>query len=218
MYQNLCGMQCKSLLTSIPNMTEFRDTIPRIPAFGQRCGEKGQQTAAKTNIMNYVYIMMGVSGSGKTTVGIALADKLNIPFYDADDYHPPENIAKMSSGIPLNDDDRAPWLDRLHAIIADHIMAGTSAVLTCSALKQTYRERLRGDFEMVQFVFLDGTFDLIWERMSARKGHYMKAEMLQSQFDTLDRPNEAEAMTLSVALSPNEIMERITLVRNKKWD
>ncbi len=159
--------------------------------------------------MNDIYIIMGVSGSGKTTVGIALADKLNVPFYDADDYHPPENITKMSSGIPLNDDDRGPWLDRLHAIIADHLTAGTSAVITCSALKQTYRERLRGDFAAVQFVFLDGSFDLIWERMSAREGHYMKAEMLRSQFDTLERPSEGEAMVISIVLSADEIVEQV---------
>lgn len=159
--------------------------------------------------MNCVYIVMGVSGSGKSTVGIALADKLDVPFYDADDYHPPANIAKMSAGIPLNDDDRAPWLDRLHAIIADHIVAGTSAVLTCSALKKSYRKRLRGSFAAVQFIFLDGSFDLIWERMSSREGHYMKAEMLQSQFDTLERPRKDDATVIAIDQSVEMILEQI---------
>jgi gluconokinase len=156
-----------------------------------------------------VFVVMGVSGSGKTTVGEALAQKLNVPFYDADDYHPPENVAKMSSGIPLNDADRAPWLDRLHDIISDHIAAGTSAVLTCSALKQAYQDRLRGGHTNVQFVYLDGSFDLIWERMAAREGHYMKSEMLQSQFEALEQPSEKEAIVISVALSPDEIVGRV---------
>ena len=158
-----------------------------------------------------VYIVMGVSGCGKTTVGMALAKRLGCPFYDGDDFHPPENIAKMSSGIPLDDADRTPWLDHLHDLISQHIAAGTTAVLSCSALKQAYRSQLRGAHEAVQFVYLAGSFDLIWRRMTAREGHYMKAEMLKSQFDALELPDEAEALTLSIEMSPADMLEQIKL-------
>ena len=155
------------------------------------------------------YIIMGVSGSGKSTVGQLLAAQLDVPFYDADDYHPPENIAKMSSGKPLNDDDRLPWLNRLHDLMRQHDDEGSSAVLACSALKQAYRDRLRGQMASVQVVYLDGSFDVIWQRMQQREAHYMKAEMLQSQFDTLEIPTEAEASFISIEQSPEKIVERI---------
>ena len=154
-------------------------------------------------------VVMGVSGSGKTTVGQLLAKRLNVPFYDADDFHPPENIAKMSAGFPLNDEDRMPWLDRLHALIRQHIDDASMAVVTCSALKRSYRERLRGSLDAVQFVYLDGDFDVIWQRMQAREGHYMKAGMLHSQFDTLEPPSESEAIRVSIALPPEQIVKGV---------
>lgn len=153
---------------------------------------------------------MGVSSSGKSTIGAAVAQALRVPFYDADDYHPAANITKMSSGVPLNDADRVPWLDRLHILISQHIAAGTSAVLACSALKRAYRDRLRGEHDesVVRFVYLQGSFELIWQRMTARTGHYMRAEMLQSQFDALEEPSDEEAMVISIAQSPEEIVSQ----------
>ena len=156
-----------------------------------------------------VIILMGVSGCGKTTVGQALAERLGVPFYDADDYHPAENVAKMSQGFPLNDDDRYPWLARLHELITEHVVTGQGMVLGCSALKQKYRDQLRGEHKNVHFVYLKGSFDLIWQRMQAREGHYMKAGMLQSQFDTLETPSMASALVVSIESSPTEIVNSI---------
>jgi gluconokinase len=159
--------------------------------------------------MTAVYIIMGVSGCGKTSVGQQLAAKLSCPFYDGDDFHPPENVAKMASGQPLNDDDRYPWLARLHDLIGEHLERGETAVLACSALKKKYRDQLRAGNDGAQFVFLDGDFDLIWQRMSARANHYMKADMLQSQFDALERPYPHEAFTIPINQSVNEIVNNI---------
>ena len=124
--------------------------------------------------MSQVFIIMGVSGSGKTTIGLALAQKLESPFYDGDDFHPPESVAKMASGVPLNDDDRYPWLAQLHDLIADHLARGKTAVIACSALKKKYRDQLREGNEGVYIIYLKGNLSLIWERMEARQAHYMK--------------------------------------------
>jgi len=145
-----------------------------------------------------VYVVMGVSGCGKSTVGQALAQWLDCPFYDGDDFHPAENVAKMSQGIPLNDEDRAPWLNRLADLIEDHLGKGETAVLACSALKEKYRQRLKRGQERVIFVYLKGSFDLIWQRMQQREGHYMKAEMLQSQFDALEEPDLDTAVVVDI--------------------
>lgn len=154
------------------------------------------------------FVVMGVSGCGKTTVGKALAAYLDCPFFDGDDFHSPQNVAKMASGMPLNDGDRAPWLASLAELIRKHLEKGETAVLASSALKQRYRDQLRVD-DRVQFVFLDGDFDLIWGRMQARQDHYMKAEMLQSQFDALEAPDEREALTVSIDQSVEEIVAQI---------
>jgi gluconokinase len=156
-----------------------------------------------------VFIIIGVSGCGKTTIGSLLAAQLNCPFYDGDDFHPPQNVAKMASGTPLNDADRAPWLRRLHDLLAEHLAQGETAVLACSALKKKYRDLLREENENVQFIYLHGDFDLIWQRMSARQGHYMKADMLQSQFDTLEIPGSDEALTIHIDQKPDDIMAEI---------
>lgn len=153
------------------------------------------------------FIVMGVSGCGKTTVGTALANRLGWNFYDADDFHPPENVAKMSAGIPLNDDDRYPWLVALHDLIANSLVNEKSGVLACSALKENYREVLLKDNDNVQIVYLKGSFDLILSRMQARSGHYMKPEMLQSQFDALEEP--VDALTISISCSIDEIVNHI---------
>ncbi len=158
--------------------------------------------------MSNVFVVMGVSGCGKTTVGQAMAKHFGCPFYDGDDFHPPENVAKMASGVPLNDDDRAPWLARLHDLLAEHIGRGETAVLACSALKKKYRDQLQVNGR-VQFVYLHGSFDLIWQRMQARKNHYMKAEMLRSQFDTLEPPSVDEALIIYIDRDIESILKLI---------
>lgn len=165
-----------------------------------------------------VYVIMGVSGSGKTTVGLALAEKLRIPFYDGDDFHPLENVKRMASGIPLTDEDRLPWLSRLHDLIAEHLLRREGAVIACSALKRKYREQLRAGLEDVQFIYLRGSFEIILERMAARSGHFMKADMLRSQFDTLEEPTAEEALTFDAEEPPAVIVERIVACTTESSD
>ena len=143
------------------------------------------------------FVVMGVSGCGKTTVSEALAAHLNCPFYDGDDFHPPENVAKMAQGIPLDDTDRMPWLARLAALIQAHLDREETAVLASSALKKQYRDQLRVS-QRVQFIYLEGSFDLIWQRMQTRQNHYMKADMLRSQFEALEQPGANEAITIPI--------------------
>jgi gluconokinase len=126
---------------------------------------------------------MGVSGSGKSTVGSALAQRLRVPFLDADTLHPPANIAKMTTGEPLNNDDRYPWLEKVGEWLAGH---RTGGVVSCSALKRKYRDQLRVHCPRVEFLHLSGSPELINRRMSARTGHFMPAALLRSQFDTLE--------------------------------
>ena len=148
-------------------------------------------------------VLMGVAGSGKTTVGRLLAHKLGWSFHDADDFHPPANIEKMRQGIPLVDEDRWPWLDRLNALLRTE----TDVVLGCSALKQSYRARLADDVEDVRWVHLTGSFELIAARLSARKGHYMPSTLLASQFQTLEPPRDA--LLLDVSDAPEALAQRI---------
>ncbi len=159
--------------------------------------------------MSTVVVVMGVSGCGKTTIGQGLAEYLDCPFYDGDNFHPPENIAKMSSGTPLNDDDREPWLRRLHSMITDHLARDETAVIACSALKKKYRNLLRGNIKGVLFIYLKGNFDLIWQRMTARQGHYMRAEMLQSQFAALEEPDNDEGFAIDIACDIKTQIEMI---------
>lgn len=152
-------------------------------------------------------ILMGVAGCGKTSVGRALAQKLNWNFYDADDFHPPENISKMANGHPLNDLDRAPWLAALRDLIANCLGADHPGVLACSALKESYRLKLMQDNPDVLLVYLKGEYDLIAARVASREAHYMRPAMLRSQFDALEEP--LNAYTLNVSLKVEEITERI---------
>ena len=152
-------------------------------------------------------LVMGVSGCGKTTVGRKVADAVGWPFFDADDFHSPENIAKMAGGIPLTDQDRQPWLQTLHDLMTEQLHDNRSFVLACSALKQAYRDILLAGHANVYIVYLRGDFDLIWARMQAREGHYMRAEMLQSQFDALEAPTDA--LIIEVGLDPDEIVVQI---------
>lgn len=154
------------------------------------------------------YVVMGVAASGKTTVGEALAAQLACPLYDGDDFHPAQNVAKMASGVPLNDEDRAPWLARLAQLIEEHLEMGKTGVLACSALKKSYREQLRVS-EQVDFIYLEGDFDLIWSRIATRENHYMKPAMLHSQFATLEAPQADEAVIVSIDQSVDDILAQI---------
>lgn len=158
------------------------------------------------------FIVMGVSGCGKTSVGKALAEKLGWEFYDADDFHPPANIAKMANGTPLDDSDRAPWLAALHDLISASLKADRPGILACSALKERYRQALTADNPAVQIIYLKGSFDLIWSRMSTRAGHYMMPHMLQSQFDALEEPQDA--LEIDISISIEQIVERILTTIN----
>lgn len=151
-------------------------------------------------------IVMGVSGSGKSTIGAMLANELGWQFYDADDFHPPANRKKMVKGIPLNDEDRAEWLKALQALLRKNLDNDVSSVLACSALKQRYRERLAVD-ESVRFVYLRGSFDQIETRMKRRKDHYMPVQLLQSQFEALEEPREA--VVIDISHPPEEIVDII---------
>ncbi|MCV7099299.1 gluconokinase [Mycobacterium palustre] len=133
---------------------------------------------------------MGVSGSGKSTVGVALARRLRVPFVDADTLHPPANIAKMSAGEPLDDDDRHPWLQKVGEWLARHRDGG---VASCSALKRRYRDQLRAHCPGVEFLHLRGTPELIGGRLATRTGHFMPAALLRSQFETLEPLGAGEA-------------------------
>jgi gluconokinase len=128
-------------------------------------------------------VVMGVSGSGKSTVGAALAQRLRVPFADADDFHPAANIAKMTAGHPLNDDDRRPWLESIGIWLHDHRDGG---VMSCSALKRAYRDQLREHCGGVAFLHLSGTAEVIGRRQASRPGHFMPASLLRSQFETLE--------------------------------
>jgi gluconokinase len=152
-------------------------------------------------------VLMGVSGSGKTSVGQRLSQVLSWPFFDGDDFHHQENKEKMANGVPLSDDDRAPWLAHLNDLIAENLNEGTSLLLACSALKQEYRDQLTEGNPGTIFIHLKGDYDFIFKRMQARTGHYMKAELLLSQFETLEEP--AEALTIDIKQNLDAIIEEI---------
>lgn len=154
-----------------------------------------------------IYYVMGVSGSGKTTVGKMLGERLKLPFFDADDFHPKENIQKMSEGKPLNDDDRKGWLQAIHNKATEVLKQGEGAVITCSALKEVYRKAISEGIEnSVEWIFLDGSYELIKKRMEAR-AHFMPSELLKSQFDTLEKPEYG--IHISIEKTPEEIVEEI---------
>ena len=159
-------------------------------------------------------IVMGVSGSGKTSVGKALAEHLRWDFYDADDFHPPENIVKMANGIPLDDSDRAPWLAALHDLITLSLKQNKSGVLACSALKERYRQQLLQGNHGVQLVYLKGSYELIWSRMETRTDHYMKPHMLHSQFEALEEPSNALIVAASKPLT--EIVQELVKYLKKR--
>ena len=154
-----------------------------------------------------IIILMGVSGSGKTTIGHLLAEDLGWPFYDGDDFHPQANIDKMRQGMPLTDDDRDAWLAALRQLI-DTLMSGhRSAILACSALKQIYRDRLGDGQPQVRFIYLKGNYDLIRQRLVARQDHFMPADLLISQFEALEEPEGV--LTIDVDQEPEVVVSLI---------
>jgi carbohydrate kinase (thermoresistant glucokinase family) len=154
-----------------------------------------------------IVILMGVSGSGKTTIGKLLSAKLGWPFYDADDFQPKDNLAKMAQGLPLNDRDRRPWLMAIHDLLVGLKARDGKAVLACSALKRDYRDLLCSGVPGVRFVYLKGEFALLRERIERRQGHYFKAALLGTQFEILEEPEDA--LRVEVDNPPETIVERI---------
>jgi gluconokinase len=164
--------------------------------------------------LNMILIIMGVSGSGKSTIAKRVGKELNLPFYDADNFHPIANVKKMANGQPLNDADRQPWLE----ILAENLTrwkSGKGAVLACSALKELYRKILFSKVKTINWIYLDGDFDLILNRMNQRKGHFMRSEMLQSQFDTLEIPTYGLHVDISKPIETiiNTIVEKIEVYK-----
>jgi gluconokinase len=150
-------------------------------------------------------VVMGVSGSGKSTVGAALAQRLRVPFADADDFHPAANVAKMTAGHALDDEDRHPWLEAIGEWLSEH---RDGAVVSCSALKRAYRDQLRGHLPTTRFVHLDGSREVIARRQASRPGHFMPASLLDSQFATLEplEPDE-EGVVIDVDQSVDDIVQ-----------
>lgn len=167
-----------------------------------------------------IVIVFGVSGAGKTTIGKLLAQEVGWHFYEADDFHSRANIDKMRRGIPLTDADRWPWLESLRQLIERSLEASENAVLTCSALKRAYRDRLRVSDE-VKFVFLRGDYALIEKQLRRRHGHFMNPELLRSQFADLEesKPDE-DVITVELGRTPREIVEEIKTklhLAGKEW-
>ncbi len=160
-------------------------------------------------------VMMGVSGSGKTTLGKLLAERLGWTFVEGDDFHPPANTAKMQAGIPLTDEDRAPWLAALRERIDQARTRGESLVLTCSALKHAYQEYLRRDIDMIEYVYLEGSEALFRDRLANRKGHFMNPNLLHSQFEALEPPEDA--IRVDVGPPPEVVVDEIIAKLPQGW-
>ncbi|AHG20022.1 gluconate kinase [Chania multitudinisentens RB-25] len=148
-------------------------------------------------------ILMGVSGSGKSTIGAAVAREIQAKFIDGDDLHPRANIQKMASGQPLNDQDRTPWLQRLNDAAYSLNHKNETGIIVCSALKRRYRDLLRKDNENMVFIYLKGSFDVILARLKARSGHFMPSDLLKSQFEALEEPGTDEKDVISIDIDTN---------------
>jgi gluconokinase len=167
-----------------------------------------------------IVIVFGVSGAGKTTIGKLLAQELGWHFYEADDFHSRANIEKMRSGVPLKDEDRWPWLDKLRQLINRSLEAGENAVMACSALKRAYREHLHVSDE-VKFVFLRGDYALIEKQLRQRRSHFINPELLRSQFADLEEPKpDKDVVTIELGRTPEEIVDEIKTklyLAGKEW-
>ncbi|MEX3556682.1 MAG: gluconokinase [Burkholderia gladioli] len=156
-----------------------------------------------------ILIAMGVSGVGKTRIGELLAERLGCTFTDGDAFHSAANKEKMHHGIPLTDDDRWPWLQSIRAAIEEKQRAGETAVFTCSSLKPSYRDVLRGKDADVRFVYLHGTVEVLSERLKTRTGHFFDPSLLKSQLDTLEVPGEDEAVQVSIDQTPEQMVDEV---------
>lgn len=177
-------------------------------ARNQASTSRRRWSAATVGTMTWTprVVVMGVSGSGKSTVGVLLATRLGVPFRDADDLHPVANVEKMSRGIPLTDEDRAPWLDAVGAQLA---AAPVGMVMACSALRQSYRDVVRAAAPDTVFAHLHGTQELLAERIGARRDHFMPPTLLESQLATLEAPDDDEGVTVAIAADPDHIAQEI---------
>lgn len=164
-------------------------------------------------------IFMGVSGSGKSTIAGDVARHLGWPMIEGDDLHPPANIAKMSQGMPLDDADRKPWLEAIALRIDGWRQEGLRGIVTCSSLKRAYRDMLRNGQGDVRFVYLEGSYDLLFDRMQRRARHFMPASLLRSQFETLEAPGPEEAITVSIdqpeAAITRDVLKQLGLAENE---
>jgi carbohydrate kinase (thermoresistant glucokinase family) len=159
---------------------------------------------------NTILVVMGVSGSGKTTIAEMLADALGVGLLEGDELHPPSNVEKMKSGTPLTDADRLPWLQAVARRIDEGRARSEGGVVTCSALKRAYRDIVIGDRPEVRLVYLEGSYDLIHQRMAARRGHFMPVDLLDSQFAALEEPGDEERpVVVDIAGTPEEIVAEI---------
>ncbi|RKU03788.1 gluconate kinase [Burkholderia sp. Nafp2/4-1b] len=156
-----------------------------------------------------ILIAMGVSGAGKSLIGELLAERLSCSYTDGDAFHSAANKEKMHHGIPLTDEDRWPWLRTIRAAIEEKQRAGETAVFTCSSLKRSYRDVLRGTDTDVRFVYLKGSFDVLHERLKSRTGHFFDPSLLKSQLDTLEEPGPDEAIEVSIELTPEQIVDEV---------
>jgi gluconokinase len=161
-----------------------------------------------------IVLVMGVSGVGKTTIGQALAEALGWRFLDADDYHPPENIAKMAAGMPLDDADRRPWLAKINEALVKIQSERSSAVLACSALKESYRQQLARGVRELEVVYLHGSFELIHQRVNGRRHRFMPATLLESQFAALEPPERAISVDVSMPIGKSVSLVKARLKRD----
>lgn len=157
--------------------------------------------------MPIAVFVMGAAGAGKSTIGRSLADALDWPFFDGDDFHPPANVAMMAAGIPLTDADREPWLAAMNYFTREHVGRGRSVVLACSALRRAYRDRLRLGLPTARFVYLRADAAILRQRLEQRPGHFMKSEMLASQLATLEEP--VRALTIDADRPVDEIVSEV---------
>lgn len=158
-----------------------------------------------------ILIAMGVSGAGKSLIGEMLAERLSCSYTDGDAFHSAANKEKMHNGIPLTDEDRWPWLRTIRAAIEEKQRAGETAVFTCSSLKRSYRDVLRGTDTDVRFVYLKGSFEVLQERLKSSTGHFFDPSLLKSQLDTLEEPGPDEAIEVSIELTPEQIVDQVML-------
>ena len=159
-----------------------------------------------------IILLMGVSGSGKTTIGALLSKELKWDFFDGDDFHDPSNVEKMAAGIPLTDEDRQTWLNTLHGIVTRLREEGKNGIIACSALKHSYRKYLMTRAEDVSLIYLKGNFEQIKQRLNDRTGHFVGESLLQSQFSTLEEPDDA--IEVDITHTPAEIVSTIIKRQN----